>query len=60
MTLYRFSSALFVLSVFCLAIAVNVGAVFYILVAWICVVLSGQLYAQGVQEEKQQNPARWR
>jgi len=60
MTLYRFSSTLLVISVFCLAIAWGLGSAFFILCSWICVLLAGQLYGAGVMEERERHPARWR
>lgn len=60
MSLYRFSSALFVMSVVCLAIAWGIGSPFYILCSWLCVLLSGQLYGAGVEEERAKHPARAR
>ena len=52
MTLFRISEILLVVSVACLALAVGLVSSFYILVAWICVVLAGQLYASALKEER--------
>ncbi len=60
MTLYRISSILLVLSVFCLAVAVGLGIDFYILCSTICILLAGQLYASGVKEEKESHSTRRR
>lgn len=58
MTLYRMASTMLVLSALCLAIALSMGSNFYILCSTICILLAGQLYASGVDEEKAKNPAR--
>ena len=52
MTLYRISSIFLVLSVFCLAIAIGLGSSYHTVISMICVLLSGQLFAKGVEQEK--------
>lgn len=51
MTLYRISSIFLVMSVFCLAVAIGLGSSFHTVIAAICVLMSGQLFAKGIEQE---------
>jgi len=51
MTLYRISCIMLVCSAFCLAASVGLGTSYYTIISTICILLSGNLYARGIEQE---------